>query len=251
MRSQRPYVLSVAGYDPSGGAGVLADIKTFEANKTYGLGVISANTFQNDKDFTGLDWMPFEKINAQLEVLAQRFAVQWVKIGLIQSLEVLAQVIAVCKRLWAGCQIIWDPILAASAGFQFHTSINQLQLQKSLREIFLVTPNVPEAQQLAPGAPATESAKQLASYCNVLLKGGHDAEKKGYDSLFTVEGRKYAFRPKAKNVSAKHGSGCVLSSAVAAQLAQGEGLHRACLLAKEYTGAFLKSNETLLGYHKL
>lgn len=251
MRIQRPYVLSVAGYDPSGGAGVLADIKTFEANKTYGLGVISANTFQNDREFISVDWMPFEKISAQLAVLAGRFMVEWIKIGLIQSLEALAQVIAACRKLWPGCKIIWDPVLRASAGFKFHAEINKTQLQKILREIFLVTPNVPEAQQLAGSGSPTECAKQLASYCHMLLKGGHDTGKPGYDVLFTTEGKQYAFRPKVRDVSEKHGSGCVLSSALVAQLANGKGLHRACLLAKEYTGKFLKSSETLLGYHKI
>lgn len=251
MRIQRPYVLSIAGYDPSGGAGILADIKTFEANKTYGLGVISANTFQNDREFISLDWMPLEKISAQLQVLAKRFPVSLIKIGLIQSLEALAQVIAVCRKLWPDCKIIWDPILKASAGFRFHAEINKTQLQKVLREIFLVTPNMPEAQHLAGNGSASENAKELSAYCHVLLKGGHAAEKTGYDRLFTHDGKEHSFRPKEKNVSQKHGSGCVLSAALAAQLAKGETLHRACLIAKEYTSRFLKSSETLLGYHKI
>src|SRR3954471_2687979 len=92
MHHQRPYALSIAGFDPSGGAGLLADAKTFEANAVYGLGAVSALTWQNDIAFEKLEWTAPEKIIEQLQVLQARFPLQYVKIGLIESFQVLRQI---------------------------------------------------------------------------------------------------------------------------------------------------------------
>ncbi len=251
MSASRKYVLSIAGFDPSGGAGVLADIKTFESNKVNGLGVISANTFQNDKEFTRVDWIPKEKIIEQISILQKRFEFEYVKIGLIENLETLFQIIEHCKLQTAHCKLIWDPILKASAGFEFHKEINKTLLEKIGKEIYLITPNVPEGLFLGSSKDANENAKHLSKFCNVFLKGGHAENKIGYDTLFLKEGKQFPFRPKVKGIFPKHGSGCVLSSAITANLAKGENLHRACLKAKQYTEKFLQSNKTLLGYHKL
>ena len=121
---KRPYVLSIAGFDPSGGAGVLADVKTFEANKVYGFGVMSALTFQNDSEFEKVEWIPLEKIMEQISVLQKRFQFEYIKIGLIENLEVLNQLILNLKSNISNPKIIWDPILKATAGFDFHNEIN-------------------------------------------------------------------------------------------------------------------------------
>ena len=251
MSLARKYVLSIAGFDPSGGAGVLADIKTFESNKVYGLGVISANTFQNDTEFKNVDWIPVEKIIEQITILQKRFEFEYVKIGLIENLGVLNKVISHLNTQISNLKIIWDPILKASAGFEFHKEVDKLLLEKICRQLYLITPNVPEVLSLGSFQDATENAKQLSQYCNVFLKGGHAEKKVGYDTLFLKEGKQFSFRPKIKNVFPKHGSGCVLSSAITANLDKGEDLHRACLKAKQYTEKILSSNKTLLGYHKL
>jgi hydroxymethylpyrimidine/phosphomethylpyrimidine kinase len=251
MSPVRKYVLSIAGFDPSGGAGVLADIKTFESNKVYGLGVISANTFQNDEEFKKVDWIPVDKIIEQIDVLKKRFDFEYIKIGLIESLEVLNTIILHLTSHISHPKIIWDPILKASAGFEFHKEVDKTLLEKICKELYLITPNVPEALQLGIHAEATENAKHLSQFCNVFLKGGHAEKKVGYDALFINEGKQFSFRPKIENIFPKHGSGCVLSSAITANLAKGEDLHRACLKAKQYTERVLSSNKTLLGYHKL
>jgi hydroxymethylpyrimidine/phosphomethylpyrimidine kinase len=251
MTKPRPYVLSIAGFDPSGGAGVLADIKTFEAHKVYGLGVISANTFQNDEEFKAVDWIPADKILKQAEILQKRFEFEYVKIGLIESLEVLTILVSGIRYQVPGIKIVWDPILKASAGYEFHKGMNETLLEKICKELYLITPNIPEALQLGLYKEATENAKHLSQFCHVFLKGGHAERKTGYDTLFLKEGKQFSFRPKIKNVFPKHGSGCVLSSAITANLAKGEELHRACLKAKQYTEYFLNSNKTALGFHKL
>src|SRR4029078_291387 len=86
---ERPNVLSIAGFDPSGGAGILSDIKTFEANKTTGLGVCSALTFQNDIEFDSVQWISLADIKKQIGMLNARFKIDWVKIGLIESPEIM------------------------------------------------------------------------------------------------------------------------------------------------------------------
>src|ERR1700756_4286511 len=172
MVSKRLYVLSIAGFDPSGGAGVLADIKTVESNKVYGLGVISANTFQNDTEFGKVDWISVEKIIEQITILQKRFEFEYVKIGLIENLETLDKIISYLISKNANTKIIWDPILKASAGFEFHKEIDSTLLEKICKQLYVITPNVPEALSLGSFKDAVENAKHLSKSCHVFLKGG-------------------------------------------------------------------------------
>ena len=146
MSRTRPYVLSIAGSDPSGGAGVFADLKTLEANRVNGLGVVSAITCQSDQEFFGVDWVPVERIIAQAEAVLNRFPVEVVKIGLIRDLEVLGLVLDFLLADNRDRQVIWDPILQASAGYVFHGEPATPLLEKVLPRLSLVTPNLPEAQ---------------------------------------------------------------------------------------------------------
>ena len=244
--NNRPYVLSIAGFDPSAGAGVLADIKTFENNETYGLGVISALTYQNDIAFEKVEWMSLSQILKQMEVLQKRFTFEYIKIGLIKDLDTLHELVLYLKK----SKIIWDPILKASAGFEFHNDINKKLLEDICKQLYLITPNIPEALQLGSYNDAEQNAVYLSKFCNVYLKGGHSESTKGKDMLFTTDGNKFVFNNEANNVFPKHGSGCVLSSAITANIAKGINLENACSEAKKYVSAFLASNGSLLGYHK-
>jgi hydroxymethylpyrimidine/phosphomethylpyrimidine kinase len=250
MEQLRPIALSIAGLDPSGGAGLLADVKTFEAHRVYGLGVPSALTYQHDLVFKKAEWHTLEKITEQIELLQERFKIHCIKIGLIENLNILDQLLNHLTTA-ASPLIIWDPVLKASAGYSFHPRIDPLILETICKKIYLITPNIPEAIQLGPTSDAMDNAKNLSKFCNVLLKGGHSDTQKGKDFLFCKDGKVYSFRNRLKNASEKHGSGCVLSSAITANLAKKVKLHRACLKAKNYTAGFLNSNKTLLGYHKL
>jgi hydroxymethylpyrimidine/phosphomethylpyrimidine kinase len=249
MGKIRPLVLSIAGLDPSGGAGLLADVKTFEANKVYGFGIASANTFQNDIEFEKVEWIKPEIIIEQFEILQRRFKIDFVKVGLIENFEILFGLVAALKRKNAETKIIWDPILKASAGLEFHKRPDQKLLENICKEIHLITPNVPESKKLGSSEDPAENARTLSKFCNVFLKGGHDEKNKGRDFLFIKEGKEFSFKPKTKEKVEKHGSGCVLSSAITANLAKGFKIHPACLRAKDYTTGFLLSNKSLLGYH--
>lgn len=247
MKQQRPYVLSIAGYDPSAGAGVTADIKTFEQNGVYGFGVITAVTGQNDISFKWIEWLPFHKIINQLKPLLERFPIEYIKIGLTENIAVLQQVIDYLHQHIESPKIILDPVLKASAGFVFHKT-EQDHFQQLLPKLFCITPNIPEAEQIfgkehLPG--------KLAMYCHdaaIYLKGGHSESDIVTDMLFykdTIETFTNPRLPKGE----KHGSGCVLSAALTAQLASGRDLKAAAMLANRHTQQFLASNETRLGYH--
>ena len=257
MPGKRIGVVSIAGFDPSGGAGVLADIKTFEANKVYGYGVVSALTFQNDSEFEGLKWIETDEILKQLTILSKKFKFEYIKIGMIKDIETLNQLISNLKSqiLIPNSQflipkLIWDPILKATVGFRIHNKIEKDQFISICKNIFLITPNIEEIRILMKEKDEMKAAKELSQYCNVFLKGGHSEKDKGRDYLF-MKDRQFSFRPKENAAYPKHGSGCVLSSAITANLAKGYKLHPACLRGKEYVTKFLLSNKTLIGYHKI
>jgi hydroxymethylpyrimidine/phosphomethylpyrimidine kinase len=247
----RPYVLSIAGFDPSGGAGVLADIKTFEGNRVYGLGVCSALTFQHESAFEGLKWMSAEDLDLQLQVLFGKYEIDFVKIGLVENLQSLYRIIGGIKKYAPHCSIIWDPILKASAGFTFHDKIDFTLLHLICKELYLLTPNLPEALALGTSESAELNAAALSEFCHVFLKGGHNPNQVGDDFLYLRGGKRIAYKSAGNRIFPKHGSGCVLSSAIAAKLAKGIELEKACLLAKDYTLGVLESNNSLLGYHIL
>ena len=251
MSRTRPYVLSIAGFDPSGGAGLLADVKTFEANKTMGLSVCTALTIQNDESFEAVDWIGESRVIDQMDILLKRFDLKVVKIGLISGIQMLKVIIERLKNDNPTISIVWDPVLSASAGFDFHDVEDYQSWLDLLEDIYLLTPNWLEIQALTRSDDAFEASQYLSKKTNIFLKGGHNIQQPGKDFLFTTEGKIFPFNPQRIASSAKHGSGCVLSSAIAANLARGYKLHGACLRAKSYVGRFLMSNNSLLGYHKL
>ncbi|HSH66108.1 MAG TPA: hydroxymethylpyrimidine/phosphomethylpyrimidine kinase [Bacteroidia bacterium] len=251
MAQLRPVTLSIAGLDPCSGAGLIADIKTFEANKVYGLAVPSCITYQHDLLFKKTEWIPVVKIIEQIDLLKERFNIRFVKIGLIENLQVLDHLLNYLNASITAPVIIWDPVLKASAGYTFHSQPDRSLIEHLCKKIYLLTPNLPEAILLGNDDDAIENARKLSQYCHVYLKGGHCEKKKGKDYLFTKEKKEFSFNPSQNNVSQKHGSGCVLSTAITANLAKKTTLHSACLRAKNYTASFLSSNTSLLGYHKL
>ncbi|TPG62851.1 hydroxymethylpyrimidine/phosphomethylpyrimidine kinase [Hymenobacter nivis] len=244
----RPYALTIAGFDPSAGAGALADVKTLEASGVYGLAACTALTVQTDVAFERVSWVPLADIQDQIRPLLARFAVGFVKIGLVESLPLLLELLRWLRIQSPKIQVVWDPVLQATAGYEFHPPPAPQLLQAICQELVLITPNWPEALRLCPADTADAAAETLAAWCPVLLKGGHAAGGLATDVLLAA-GQRHAFGAPRLPHGAKHGSGCVLSAAVLARLALGNDLPAACRAGKEYTTAFLASNDTLLGYH--
>lgn len=246
MSAVRPYVVAIAGLDPSGGAGLAADIKTLEYCGSMGLPVCSAITFQTEDHCVGLSWTPPHQILLQLELVVKKYHPAAAKIGIVQSLDVLDELLSQLKSWLPDLRIVWDPVLRASSGFVFHHNISRSQLFKLLKNIDLVTPNAEEACRLAGCTGAQEAAAMLASHTNVLVKC---ISREGLlcDLLHTAGEAVWLCDLPLPDV-AKHGSGCVLSSAVAAGLSQGLSLYEACRQGRGVVRQYLKSAPGLLGH---
>jgi len=254
----RPYTLTIAGFDPSGGAGLMADVKTFESLKCYGLAVQTANTEQNDIKLIACQWIDISIIQGQLELLFERFDIDVVKIGIVKNWEVLNKIVDILFEKNNSIKIILDPILRSSSDFKFHNqplieaSVNENCFEEVLKKIYLLTPNYQEIEKLYTDRSIEETIKHISGVTNLFLKGGHRKEAIGKDELFTSTGKHFILNPKEEKVfSEKHGSGCVLSSAITAYLAHGFPLLKSCFRAKRYTEKVLSSNKSLLGYHKM
>lgn len=251
MQQLRPYVMSLAGFDPSAGAGILADIKCFEQLQVYGFGVCTALTVQTADVFLKNDWLDAGQIIDQAAPLLGKFEVKACKIGLIKDQDTLLEVLAFLKLKAPGIKIVLDPVLKASAGYTFHNWEESLEkLAPVLSQLNLITPNYPEMQVLAGDTAAQEAARAWSAYCPVLLKGGHNSTAAGTDYLFEA-GDLRTLKSDVQQVYQKHGSGCVLSAAITAALAKGQDLYTACFLGKKYIEQFLNSSPSLLGHHQL
>lgn len=248
MKAQQ-YILTIAGHDPSGGAGLTSDIKTFEAHGLYGLSVCSAITIQNDINFKNCIWVEKNSILSQIETLFERFRIPVVKIGIVENWNVLLEILNKLHRLNTNIKIVLDPIIRATAGFDFHTNENQNLLGQVFDKCFIITPNYDEIKQLYPTKNIQETISFILKKTNIYLKGGHRKEKKGWDILYYKNTSQINITPKTETVFEKHGSGCVLSSALASNIVLELHLEDAAREAKYYTEQFLNSNKTLLGYH--
>ncbi|KMQ65951.1 hypothetical protein ACM39_16165 [Chryseobacterium sp. FH2] len=246
MQKERPFVMSIAGYDPSGGAGLLADIKTFEQLKVYGLGICTAMTVQTESQCLSLNWQPLEDILLAIDVLMKNYCVEAVKIGIVKDTAFLTQIVEKIKSVNTETKIIWDPVLKSTSKFSFFDVNTIPHLENILQQIDLITPNYNEYQVLK----ESNLLKKTENSISVLIKGGHRNDKLGTDIL-TVKGKEIPIQPNGDTsvYYPKHGSGCVLSSAIASYLGLGKNLEEACRSGKLYIEKFLTSNPALLGFH--
>ena len=125
MTNKRPKVLTIAGFDPSAGAGVLADVKTFENIGVYGFAVTTSITYQNENKFGDVKWLSIKQIKNQIYPILELHKIEFVKVGLIEDFKTLSAIIELLKAHNPTIKIIWDPILRASAGFNFHKKISK------------------------------------------------------------------------------------------------------------------------------
>lgn len=250
MSTKRPFVVSIAGFDPSAGAGVLADVKTFEQNGVYGFAITTANTIQTENQFFEMDWIDLKFVLKSVAVLFDNYSIQAVKIGIVPSLEYLKEIILAIKKYSPTTKIIWDTVLKSSTDFDFLKIENQAILIEIIKKMDLITPNYKEILQLSNKVKDGETiAKHLSEYCPVLLKGGHNPEKIGFDTLY-LKNEVISIPPNnTAPFFEKHGSGCALSAAITAHLALGKDVKTACIQAKKYIENYLQSTETKLGYH--
>lgn len=246
--NNRPYVLSIAGFDPSGGAGVLADIKTFEQFKVYGLGACTSITYQTDDNFIGLEWLLYENIINQIEPLFSKYNIQFVKIGIIENLKNLKKLVDYLINVNNKLTIVWDPVLKASAGYNFHSDIDKAILNSILNNISYITPNYDEFVFLFDYKNNIENFINHYN-TNIIITGNVETDSV-YDILIS-KGNKYLFNGKKYSMYQKHGTGCVYSSALISNLAKGNDIQLSCSIAKNYVENILLSNKTNLAYHNI
>ncbi|MDR2555466.1 MAG: hydroxymethylpyrimidine/phosphomethylpyrimidine kinase [Fibromonadaceae bacterium] len=232
------FALTIAGFDPSAGAGVLADIKAFEHCRVYGQAVCTAITIQNENLFTKPNWLPWQQIKEQLEILSKARNFGYIKIGLVQNPQTLEKILKWLRKKYPKAFIIWDPIIKASSGFEFHKK-NAVSWQKLFSYANLITPNLPEAEFLGllKGSPKTA----------VLLKGGHSANQKSDDLLF-LPNSPVPIKFTSKRIKAhRHGSGCTLSALILANLLKYKELEKAICRAKKAMQSFFQCGNGKLG----
>ena len=244
--------LTIAGSDSSGGAGIQADLKTFAALGVYGASVITALTAQNTQGVHGIHDVPADFIRAQIDAVFSDLDVAAVKIGMlsqIASIEAVAQGLAAHSAR----NIVLDPVMVATSGDRLLAPEAVEALRKNLvPRSLVVTPNLPEAAVLV-GASVARNEREMEVQAreilalgarNVLIKGGHGA---GDESVDLLIGEGDVLRLSAKRIAttSPHGTGCTLSSAIVAELAQGLGLKSAAEDAKEYVTAAIAAARNL------
>ena len=241
-----PRSLSIAGFDPCGGAGTLADIQTFQNHQVQGMAVVTAITYQDEESFSGIAWETIDSIKAQLSPLLKRYRFRSLKIGIIENFEVLDEVLRFVHEYQPDIRIVWDPVLKSSSGFDFTDRLRKDYFVRIINRIDMITPNYHEEQQL--NELCGEALSKLSEHTGVLSKGGHTADEMAVDQLHW-NGEVYNFSEPRLNGFEKHGSGCVLSAAITANLALGADLPKACEKAKAYITRYLQTSTTKLGLH--
>jgi len=244
--------LTIAGSDSSGGAGIQADLKTFSALGVYGASVITALTAQNTQGVTAIHDVPADFITAQIDAVFSDLAIGAVKIGMLSQAPAIEAVAQGLRRHNAK-NIVLDPVMVATSGDRLLAADAVGALRKLLfPQALVATPNLPEAAALLDHAPARSEAEMEAQARAlldfgaqyVLIKGGHGEGAESVDLLVdaTSVTRFAGMRVATKNT---HGSGCTLSSAVAAGIAKGHDLKTAVRDAKTYVTAAIAAADTL------
>jgi hydroxymethylpyrimidine/phosphomethylpyrimidine kinase len=246
--------LTVAGSDPSGGAGIQADLKTFSALGVYGTAVLTALTAQNTRGVTGVHGVPPEFVAEQLATLVADVEVHATKLGMLGTADVV-RAVATALADHPGGPIVCDPVMVATSGDRLIDDAAIAAVRTDLLPLAdLVTPNVPEAAVLLDAPPATD-VDQLPAQATallalgpraVLLKGGHLGGDESVDVLATADGVTLTRRPRVDTTST-HGTGCTLSSALAALAARHRTDDWAQLVdpARDYLQRALEAGESL------
>lgn len=232
-------LLTIAGSDSSGGAGIQADLKTFSAHKVFGMSVITAVTAQSTQGVFAVQDIDPDIIQKQIEAVFEDITVDGIKIGMVSQTETI-KIIAKTLQQYPHDPLVVDPVMISKSGFDLLQPDAKAALIKYLLPLAtVVTPNLPEAEEITGMkihnlCDMKNAAKKIHSMgpCYVLVKGGH-LEGDAVDVLF--DGSIYKnYTHKRIETKNTHGTGCTLSSAIAANLGKGMNIHTAVASAKSY-----------------
>lgn len=243
--------LTIAGSDPSGGAGIQADLKTFSALGCYGMSAIVAVVDENTVGVTGVHPVPVDFVTGQIHSCLDDIGADAVKIGMLHSAELIRAVRDTLDQYPEIKNIVLDPVMVATSG----DPLLEADAVATLREVLIprarvITPNIPEAEILAGCKINSQDelpqfAKRLSESCggvSVLLKAGHLHDDELIDIFYNAEtGQTLPLKSRRLATANTHGTGCTLSSAFAAYLAKGFGLDEAAKAAKDYIAAAIEA----------
>lgn len=247
-----PKVLSVAGFDPSSGAGITADIKAAEKVGAYCFGVNTGDTIQNQYEFTDVYWNDIERIKEQISAVMSSNTVFYVKIGIVESFGVLNEICSHILALQPKARICWDPILKSTSGFVVHgeaaNTIRKNLLAPILDKIYLITPNYHEAKLLFGDNYKEKDITKLAKKhnVNILIKGGHYKENSCLAMDFLYAANDFHGSAVYRSKHSKHGTGCLYSTALVSYLAKGFSLKNAMIMAQLQVAINIEKNNGLL-----
>lgn len=252
MNEKPPVCLAIAGLDPSGGAGIIADIKTFSAFGCFAAAAVSSITFQNTQGVFGADAQTAETVRRQIEPIIDDYDIAALKTGMLPTREVIAETARLVKEN-ALANFVVDPVVRSTSGFDL---INDAALQAVIDLLFplatVVTPNIPEAERItgmsirtADDIREAAAVMQGRGAANVLIKGGHiDTAGAAIDHLF-LEGETFEFEGPYFQTTATHGTGCTLAAAITANLALGKSLIEAVDISKRFVSEAIRTSPKL------
>ncbi|GAB3700716.1 bifunctional hydroxymethylpyrimidine kinase/phosphomethylpyrimidine kinase [Mariniluteicoccus flavus] len=251
-----PIALTIAGSDPSGGAGIQADLKTFSALGAFGTSVITALTAQATTGVTGVHEVPVDFVREQVETLVADVTIDVVKVGMLSSAALVAVVREALEGPLAGVPVVLDPVMVSTSGSRLLADDAVGALRELIPRADVLTPNLPEAAVLLGVDLAGDEATmrtQAESLCawgtrRVLLKGGHLDGPDAVDLWWSPEDGPVTLRTPRVATAHTHGTGCTLSSAIAALRPRHEAWLPAVHEAKAWlTEALRQANELRVG----
>ena len=247
-------ILSIAGSDSGGGAGIQADLKTFSALGCYGMTVVTAITAQNTSQVTAIHNVPTAIIEKQIEAILEDIGTDAIKIGMLSTVEAIKTIAGILKQFEIP-KIVLDPVMVAKSGDRLLQNEAISALKEELVPIAtLITPNIPEAEALTNMKIRTKEDVQTAALTlsskvpAVLIKGGHQNDSSHSSDYLFWRGEGYWLTEKRVNTLNTHGTGCTLSSAIACFLGKGMDLFSSVESAKKYLSkAILRAAHIRLG----
>ena len=255
MSASLPRVLTIAGSDSGGGAGIQADLKTFEAHGVYGTSALTAVTAQNTLGVVAAEVLSPELVAAQIDAVLDDIGADAVKVGMLGN-EVVVRAVADRLRRWPDLPVVLDPVMVAKSGDPLLTDDAVAALREELLPLAtLVTPNLPEAERLVGTTAGDEEGREDLGHDlagrgpAALIKGGHVAGDEVVDLLVTPDGAVLRFTHPRIDTKSTHGTGCTLSSAIAARLARGDDLPTAVGGGIDYLQRALRAAVPIGGGH--
>ena len=237
--------LTIAGIDPSGGAGVIADVKTFAAFDCFATSAVTSVTFQNTQGVFGAEHQTAESVRGQLETILDDFRISALKTGMLPTKEVIEETVKIVEKEKLG-NLVVDPVVRTTSGFDLiDDDTLSIMVERLFPLALIITPNIPETERISGirienEKDIEEAAKIMQSFGveNVLIKGGHlqtveGGKRKAKDFLFCGMEMK-AFELDFIETTATHGTGCTLAAAITANLALHNSLAESVRIAKEF-----------------